>query len=471
MIKKYFFICFCFSSALAFGQTNRMTLRQCIEYAWQNNLDIRQSVLNNEVSKVDYRQSKTNLLPSLSLSAGQNYQFGRTVDRFTNTYINQTIRSNNVSLNAGLVIFNGFQNQNNIRTQRAFENSTEQNIETMKNTIALSIASAFLQAIQADEMVKNANTQMESTRLSIDRAQKMVDAGASDMSALLTLKAQLANEQLNLVTATNSKNSAMLTLKINMQMPPENELEIILPEIPAEVITNAYGAAELYEIALHNMPQIKSAVYQSEAALMQARMSRGNWSPTVSLYGSISTVYSSSAKELTGYRLTGVQIIGVTQNTKDTVLQPTVAGQLRTISFGRQLKDNIGQAAGVSLSWNLFNGFNVQNQVQKAKINTYISEMNLTKAKNTLLNEINAAVNNFNAAKARHDASVNNVEAQKLSLDYIQKRFDAGATTSLDYIQSKNNYLQAQSNETQARYELVFRSLILEYYKGNPINL
>jgi len=472
MIKKLIFsLCLGVCCFPANSQTNSFTLKQCIEYAWMNNLDIRQSILNNESSNVDLRQSKTNLLPTLSASAGQNYQFGRTVDRFTNTYINQTIRSNNVGLNASIVLFNGFQNHNYIKQQTAIEKSTEENIQTIKNTVALNISSAFLQAIQSDEMVKNAKTQIESTSSRIERAQKMVDAGASDLSSLLTLKAQLANEQLTLVNAENTKNAAMLNLKTYMQMSPENELEIVLPEIPAEVMSNPYSVTELYEISLRNMPQIKSAVYQSEASQMQTRMSKGNWSPTISLYGSISTVYSQSAKEVTGYQLTGTQIIGATQNTLENVVQPVFAYQFRTIGFSKQLKDNIGQGAGINLSWNLFSGFQVQNQIQKAKINAQISEVSLLKAKNNLLNEVNAAMNSYNAAKAKYDAARNNVEAQKLSLDYIQKRFDAGASTSLDFIQSKNNYLQAQSNEVQAKYELVFRGLILEYYKGNPIIL
>ena len=96
------------------AQLQKYTLQQCIEYAWNNNLDIKQSFLNNESSVLDVKQSKANLLPTLSASAGQNYQFGRTVDRFTNAFVNQTIRSNNFGLNAGLSLFNGFQNQNNI---------------------------------------------------------------------------------------------------------------------------------------------------------------------------------------------------------------------------------------------------------------------------------------------------------------------------------------------------------------------
>lgn len=471
MIHKFLFTCILIGLTSAQAQSNDFTLKQCIEYAWLNNLDVRQSILNSESAKIDQKQSKTNLLPSFSLSAGQNYQFGRTIDRFTNQFINQTIRSNNIGLNGSVILFNGLQNQNNIKQQDELQKASEENIQNIKNTIALNIANAFLQTIQAEENIKNAQFQMESTKQRIDRAQKMVDAGTSDLSSLLSLKAQLANEQLNLVTAENSKNSAVLNLKILMQMPSDQDLNLVIPEITNDLINNPLSATELYQVALYNMPQIKSAVHQSDAARFQAKMTRGNLAPTISLFGSISTVYSQNSKAVTGFQQTGTQVIGYTSSGNDPVIQPIFSYQFNTIGFNQQLKDNLGQSAGISLSWNLLNGFQVQNQIQKAKINVSISELNLLRAKSNLLNEINAAVNTYNAAKARHDAAVNNVDAQKLSLDYIQKRFDAGASTSFDFIQSKNNYLQAQSSEIQARFELVFRGLILEFYKGNPINL
>jgi outer membrane protein len=193
--------------------------------------------------------------------------------------------------------------------------------------------------------------------------------------------------------------------------------------------------------------------------------------PTISLFGSLSTVYSQSAQIYSNPTIVGSQIIGYTQTNNEAVVQPTFSYQISTKAFSKQISDNLGQGAGISLSWNIFNAFQVQNQIQKSKINEALSDLNLLKVKNTLLNEINSAMNSYNAAKAKYDAAINNVEAQKMSFDYIQKRFDAGVTNSYDFIQSKNNLLQSQSNEIQSRYELVFRGLILEFYKGNPINL
>ncbi len=471
MIKRVLLSLTLIVSLTSGAQTSNFTLKECVEYAWMNNLDVRQTILNYETSKIDARQSRTQMLPTLSAGAGQNYQFGRTIDRFTNTFVNQTIRTNNVSLNANFVLYNGLQFENAIRNQDALLKANNENIQTIKNQIALSISSAFLQTIQADENIKNAEFQITTTSNRIERAQKMVDAGTTDLSALLSLKAQLANEQLNLITAQNTKVSAILNLKTLMQMPFENELNIEIPKIPGELMINTLNAMQIYTIALGNMPQVKAAEYQAESAGIQSKISRGNMAPSISMYGNISTVYSQNSKAITSVTQTGTQVIGVTQTNNEAVIQPTFAYTTKTIDFGKQMKDNLGQSMGLSLNWNLFGGFQVQNQYQKSKINMQISEMNLTKVKNTLLSDINIAVTNYNAARARYDAARNNVEAQKLSLDYVQKRYDAGASTSFDFIQSKNNFLQSQTTETQARYELIFRGLILEFYKGNPITL
>ncbi len=471
MIRKLILPSFLIVCFILNGQVNTFSLKQCIEYAWMNNLDVRQFVLNSESSSIDLKQSKSNILPSLSANAGQNYQFGRSIDRFTNQFSNQTIRSNNFSLNANLLLFGGFQTQNNIKLANATQKAAQENIYNIKNQIALNVANAFLQAIQSEENIKNLNFQVETTKQRVIKAQKMVDAGTADLSSLLSLKAQLANEQYNVVTAINAKNASMLNLKTLLQMGNDKDLNLSMPVVSMDIISNAFSVNELYQIALENMPQIKSAMLQNEAAKYQTRTTQGSMFPTIALFGSLSTVYSQSAQIYSNPTIVGSQIIGYTQNGSEAVVQPTFSYQISTKAFNKQISDNLGQGAGISLSWNIFNAFQVQNQIQKAKINEALSDLNLLKVKNNLLNEINSAMNSYNAAKAKHDAAMNNVEAQKMSFDYIQKRFDAGVTNSYDFIQSKNNLLQSQSNEIQARYELVFRGLILEFYKGNPINL
>ncbi len=469
-MKKFHLIILFLTLQQLHAQSKAMTLQECIEYAWKNNLDLKQSMLNAESSKIDYQQSKMNQLPNLSFSTGQNYQFGRTIDRFTNTFVNQTTRSNNFGLSSGVMVFNGFQIRNNIKQNKENLESVNQNIEANKNAIALTISNLFLQLIQIKESINNSKLQMNSTLNQIDRAQKLVDAGTTDMSSLLSLKAQLANEELNLINNENSENALLLSLKTSMQFPVTDELQVLMPNIELESVKINETPIQIYESAIKFLPQVKAAIAQNNASNYLEKISRGALLPSISLFANVNTVFSDQAKNYTGTsNLLGYRTIGVTQVSNEAVISPIFDVSSKVIPFNTQIKDNLGQSAGISLSWNLFNGFNTQNQIKKAKINQQISDLNLLKTKNTILTEINTAYNNYTAAQARYKASENNVNAQKTSYEYIQKRFDAGLTSSFDFISAKNNFLIAQSTFLQAKYELVFRSLVLNFYKGNKI--
>lgn len=470
-MKKIHFLILFLSLQQLHAQVKTMTLQECIEYAWKNNLDLKQSLLSAESSKIDYQQSKMNQLPNLSFSTGQNYQFGRTIDRFTNAFVNQTTRSNNFGLSSGVMVFNGFQIRNNIKQNKENLESVNQNIEASKNAIALNISNLFLQLIQIKESINNSKLQMNSTQSQIERAQKLVDAGTTDMSSLLSLKAQLANEELNLINNENSQNAILLSLKTSMQYPVTDDLEVLMPNIGLENVKINETLIEIYDAAIKFLPQVKAAIAQNNASNYMEKISRGALLPSISLFANINTVFSDQAKNYTGTsNLLGYRTIGITQTSSELVVSPIYDVTSKVIPFNTQLKDNLGQSAGISLSWNLFNGFNTQNQIKKAKINQQISDLNLLKTKNTILTEINTAYNSYTAAQARYKASENSVNAQKTSYDYIQKRFDAGLTSSFDFISAKNNYLIAQSTFLQAKYELIFRSLVLNFYKGNKIS-
>lgn len=468
-MKKFHFLILFLSLQQLHAQSKAMTLQECIEYAWKNNLDLKQSILTAETSKIDFQQSKLNQLPNLSFSTGQNYQFGRTIG-YDNTYENQTIRSNNFGLNSGVMVFNGFQIRNNIKQNKETLESVNQNIEVSKNTIALNISNLFLQLIQIKESINNSKLQMNSTQSQIERAQKLVDAGTTDMSSLLSLKAQLANEELNLINNENSQNAILLSLKTSMQYPVTDDLDVLMPNIGIENVKINETPIEIYDAAIKFLPQVKAAIAQNNASNYMEKISKGALLPSISLFANINTIFTDQAKDIKSQtKFLGYRTIGFTQSTNEAVVTPIFEEPTKILSFNSQIKDNLGQSIGVSLSWNLFNGFNTQNQIKKAKINQQISDLNLLKTKNTILTEINTAYNNYTAAQARYKASENNVNAQKTSYDYIQKRFDAGLTSSFDFISAKNNYLIAQSTFLQAKYELVFRSLVLNFYKGNKI--
>ncbi|MBC7425427.1 MAG: TolC family protein [Bacteroidia bacterium] len=472
MKRLFLFFTTLLVSHCAGAQVKKWTLKDCIDQAFAKNLDVQQGALNVRNSFIDFNQSKLALLPNANASAGQNYQFGRTIDRFTNTFVNQTLRTNNVSLGANLTIFNGLQNQNTIKQQNLALQATQESLEATKNTIALNVASLFLQILFNKENLVNNQNQVDATKRQIERAEILYNAGSTDQSNLLSLKAQVANEELTLINTKNLYNSNLINLKNLIQAPANEEFEIEAPDIDSAINAVKFSASDAYQANLNRMPQIKASELRIQSAMMYTRVARGLRSPNISLYANLSTVYSQSNKEVLNLQVTGTSPTNYfTENTFTRILQPTYSYDTKTIGFGKQLKNNFGQSLGVSLNWTLFNANQINSQILKSKISLEQSQLDYEKTKNALYTDINLAQNDYNAAEARLNATKNSFEAQQLNLDYADKKFTSGVLNSVDFLAIKNSYTNSQSLMLQAKYEFVFRSMILDYYNGKSISL
>ena len=204
-----------FSNAQTPVATNQtMTLEQCIEYALKNNIQIKQSELNTELSKVTLTQSKANLLPSLNANASHSYNIGRTIDRFTNQFADAQVLSQNFGISTDVVLFSGLQNINTIQQNKFAYLAGKYDIEKMKNDISLNIATAYLQILFSIESLDNAKNQMGITAAQVDRTKILVEAGSIAKGVLLDIQSQLASEELNLTNAQNQLNISMLVLKV-----------------------------------------------------------------------------------------------------------------------------------------------------------------------------------------------------------------------------------------------------------------
>ena len=188
------------------------TLPQCIAYAQEHNISIKQSKLSQDLAEVNYLQSKLNVLPTLNGNASHSYNFGRTIDPFTNEFATDKVLSQNFSLSSGFLLFNGFQNYNTIQEQKFNMLAAKQDLEKMKNDISLGIANAYLQILFAEDLVFNAQGQLSITKLQVERTKKLVEAGSISKSMQFDIEAQSATEELNLVNAENQLTMAYLNL-------------------------------------------------------------------------------------------------------------------------------------------------------------------------------------------------------------------------------------------------------------------
>lgn len=454
------------------AQTNEMwSLQKCIDYALEHNTTIQQGELQGDILENNLNQAKMSRLPTLNGSGNHNYNIGRTIDPFTNTFSTTTIQSNSFSLSGGILLYGGSQVNNRIKQGEVAHDANDKSTDAMRNQIALSVATTYLQIIQAEENLKIAEAQKELTQTQLERAKKLEESGAANQSNYLMLQAQAASDQVAIVNAQNAIQIGYNTLMNLMQYPLDTPLKIqpmdiaTLPETPLE------NVSEIYTLALSNMPEVQQAELQIAQSMLGEKIAGASLQPTLSAYGNVNTVYSQSGKDYTVTNDFDLVTIGYTKISQEAVLQPQPIILSQDKTFGNQLADNLGQQVGLSLSVPIFNGYRNRTAWQNAKLNTTISELNLETTKNQLRNDVTTAYTNLKAAKSRYEAAQYNEEAQRLNYNFSQKRFDAGVLNGVDLMTAKNAWNQAQLNLLNAKYEYVFRSLIIDFYKGKQLQL
>lgn len=454
------------------AQSKVWTLKKCIEQALQKNISVTQSQLSNEINKLTLEQSKKNRFPSLNASGNQAYSFGRSIDPFSNQFVNQNIRSNNFSLNSGITLFNGLQTTNTINQNELNYEAGNLDIEKVKNDIMLSVATAYLQTLFAYEQQDNARRQLEATILQVERTQKLLDAGSVPESNLFQIKAELASEKLTLVNAENMLTISKLTLLQLMELPIDSSFEIEKPLFKEPLFETIPSQEEVYNTALGTQPQIKSAALKSNSAMMEIKIAKALQMPRLVLSGSLNTGYS-SARNLISYQTQyNTQNIGYLQSNPSEVvssLVPVTTTLKENYPFAKQFKDNFSQSLGLNLTVPIFNNGQVKTSIEKAKINVMNAQLDEQNTKNQLRKSVEQATTDLNAAIKKYEAVKEQATALELSYRNSEKKYGLGMINAIDFLIEKNNYIQARSDLLQAKYDSIFKMKVLDFYMGKPL--
>lgn len=446
-------------------------LQHCIEHALTHNISIQQQLLGVSQSETNLLQSKANVLPSLNINAGHNYNFGRTIDPFTNQFVNQSIQSNSFSLQSGVVLFNGLQNYNNILQSKTDLQAALKDVEVLKNNISLNVSTLYLQIVQAHKQVDIIKGQLSITQAQIERSQKLLDGGVINRLSLLNLEAQKANDQLNLVNAENNLSQSYVALKTLLMLEPSVNFTVEIPSLDTDVSGLDISLEAVYQKALENMPEIEAAQLRVESASIAERVARGGRSPRLSMFANMNTVYSESRREIEQLTPVGVREIGYLQTDGTPVVVPDFDISYRVTPFGTQLGDNFGQAVGFGLNIPILNNLQVHNRIALSELQSRQQALNLAQAKNQLYTDVSNAYVNAESARKRYAAAVVSERAQQENFEYSNKRFEAGLLNSAELVNAKNNWANSQLNSLQALYEYIFRKNILLFYQGEPLQI
>jgi outer membrane protein len=414
------------------------------------------------------------MLPNLNANGTNVWNFGQTIDQYTNTFATNTVRSNNFYIASNITLFGGLQKLNTLKENKINLLASRYDLDVIKNNISLAVAGFYLDILFNNELLDVAKEQLRITTAEVTRIQKKVDAGSSAKGDLLNIQAQKATEQLAVVDAENRLYISNLSLQQLIDLPVTRDFLIEEPQLkPVQAPKEKITAEIIFEHAVKTRPEIKSAELRVESAQKRLAVARGYIQPTLSLSGSWGTGYSGAAMQV-DQSVPGDTVwspIGITQKSKDLVLMPEISRSYQVKPFEEQLKDNSNQSVGFYLNIPIFNGWQGRTAINQAKILKSQAELDLGITTRDLRKLIEQSFADATSSLQKFNASQEKVNAQSEAFKYAQQKFDVGVMTSFDYNTSKKDLTKAESDLLQAKYDFIFKTTILDFYMGNPIRI
>lgn len=473
LIRPVLFFLLVLTSVSTFAQ-QKWTLEDCIDYALDNNLDIKRQIQMVQSYKANLLQSALSMLPDLNANASNAWNWGQTIDQFTNEFATSRVLSNNFNIQSNMILFNGLQKFNTVKQNKIDLLASNYDLDVLKNDISLAVAGYYLDILFNLEILDVAANQLNITREQVVRVEKMVEAGSSAKGDLLNIQAQASAEELTVVESENRLNISKLSLQQLIDLPVTKDFTIEKPILkPVEAPKEFIDADIIYAHALNTRPEIKSYELKVQSAEKSLAIAKGAQSPSLSVGFSYGTGYSGARQEVDPniQADTIYKPIGFTENTKEIVLSPMISNSYRITPFADQLNDNDNATLGFYLRIPIFNGWQVRSGISQAKIQRTIANINYEQEKRTLRKTIEQAYADAVAALKKYKSAHEKVKAQEESFKYTEQKFEVGMLTSFDYNNTKKELTAAQSELLQAKYDFIFKTTILDFYMGNPIRI
>lgn len=429
-------------SGVVTGQENpeQWTIQECVDYAIKNNIDLKQSGLDVRASQVELTRSRADLFPTLNAQSRYSHNVGRTADQTTYQIVDDKFSSQSINLGSSITLFNGLRKINTIKQNKIDHQISTLNYEATRNDVVLNLINYYINILFNQELLDNALLRLETSKLQVERTAKLVEAGSLARASLLELQAQKAGDELEVVNARNQLELSRLNLKQAMQLPIDQEFEIVVPDLPEpDEAPYPEEVDFVYKEALLTQPQIESAELQIESAEYGISIAKGNRLPSISGNLFIGSQYS-SVFPLDAYS-----------------------------SYWEQIDFNLNRGFAISLDIPIFNGWQVKSAVSQAKINQENAELMAISAKNELRQIIEQSYLDVVAAAKSYAASKEQVRSLQEAFRSTETRFNLGVINAVDYNLTKQNLAVAESELTRAKYDYIFKTKILDFFQGKPI--
>ena len=426
---------------LPINAQKQWTLRECCDYAVEHNITIKQQENQCRQQEIQLSNAKNQRLPDLSGSASQNFSFGRGLTA-QNTYTNTNTSSTSFSLGTSIPLFTGFQIPNNIKLNQLNLEAATQDLEKAKNDIRTQVAQAYVQILYNMEIADVAHRQISIDSAQVARLQALLDIGRASEAELAQQKATMAQSQLTATQADNNLQLALLSMTQLLELPTPEGFAVVRPDIP-EIHENSGSIAmpdEIYADALATKPEVQAQQLRLRATENNIKIAQAGYYPTLSFSAGLGSNY---------YKTSGFQ----------------------ADNFSTQMKNNFSQYLGLNLSIPIFNRFQTRNSIRSAKIDRENQILQFDNTKKTLYKEIQQVYYNAVAANQKLSSSQQASESSETAFRLTQAKYEQGKATITEFNEAKNNYLKTQSDLTQARYEYLYQKALIQYYRGQELNI
>ncbi|WP_243652156.1 TolC family protein [Mariniflexile fucanivorans] len=468
----------------SFAQDKKWTLEACVNYALENNITVKQSELDTETAQENIVSAKGNFLPSVNGSTSGNFNFGSYIGQDGSRISSNTFGSS-LSVNTGVTLFNGFRNTNLYKQAKLGLESSQVQLQKLKDDISLAVVNSYLNALLNKENYKIAEEQVRVTEQQVERIRILFNEGSQPKTALFDVEAQLASNKEQLINAQNGIDLALLNLAQLLQISHRGfDIEEVTFDLSSvELMYN--DTDEIYNKALENRPEIRAAEISIENSELDIKIAKSAFYPSVSLGAGLGTSYQHTLGEKDRITIVDVDnpgsiayipIYEPTDLVNPILIQstdPRNPANYKSIpnGFGKQFNNNLGYNVGVSVSVPIFNGNRTRASVNRSIISNKRMAYGLEQAKQDLLSTIENAYLDARAALNQYKASNASLIAQEEAFRTANESYSLGVMTSFEFEQVRNRLINAQSTLANSKYNFVFKSKLLEFYNGTPITL
>ena len=417
------------------------TLRECEDYAITNNISIKQSEVAREKQTYALSTARNKRLPDLSASLGENLSFGRGLTEL-NTYENTNTSNTSLQLQTSVPLFSGFEIPENIKLNRLNLEALTEDLEKAKNNIRMQVAQAYVQILYDQEIAAVAHRQIEIDSMQVVRLTAFVDNGKASVSELSQQQSTLASSRLTATQADNKYRISVLSLTQLLELPTPDGFAVVSPdmtEVGRLEDISLITPDDIYAEALTIKPEIRSEQLRLQGREHSINVAKAGYYPKLNFTAGLgSNYYTTSSRD--------------------------------SDPFGRQLKNNFSQSVNFSLSIPIFSRFQVRNNVRSARADRLNQELKLENAKKTLYKDIQQVYYNALNAHSKERSSKEAMQSSEDAFSLMQAKYENGKATITEFNEAKNKYLKAESDFVQARYERLYQSALLDFYRGKDLD-